>query len=169
MPSRFLAAAPVLSGLTVPCLLAAAPVRTVAQGAERQPAAVTAGISVTWAAVRRFVRDDPNNGRLDVLEEGAGMRHGRWQIEIPTSDFRAGEWASCRAGADAAYGPRQGVVDVVIRGDSTASTIVVSARWSAQDPSQPQTASTCVTQGKYEQDAEKAVRTRAEREAKRRG
>ena len=164
MPSRFLAAA-----LTAPWLLAAVPTPTAAQMAEREPAAVAAGIGLTWAAVQRFVRDDPNNGRLDLLEEGAGVRHGRWHVDIPSSDFRASEWASCRAGADAAYGPRQGVIDVVVRGDSTASTVLVSARWSAQDPSQPQTASTCVTAGKYEQDTEKVVRTRAEREAKRRG
>ena len=167
MSPRFFAAAPALSGLFASWLAAVAPTPAAAQDAEREPATVTAPLAVTWAAVQRLVRDDPNNGRLDLLEEGAGLRRGRWQLMIPSSDFRAGEWAACRTGVEAAYAPRQGMVDVVVRGDSASSTILVSARWSAEDPSQPQTATVCVTRGRYESDAEKAVKTRAEREAKR--
>ena len=87
-------------------------------------------------------------------------------MTIPASDFRAGEWATCQSGAESAVAPREGVVDVAVTGDSTASTVLVTARWSAQNPDEAQRAIECRTAGRFEREAEKTIRSRAEKEAK---
>lgn len=138
------------------------------QEAARQPVSVAAGLALTWEAVRKFVKEDPNARLLQVIEEGPRLRHGRWSADIPSSDFRAGGWAVCQAGADPAVAPRQGRFDVVVQGDSVAVTLLVRVSWSAQDPTQPQVAVGCRTTGVWEREAEKAIRERAEKEQKKR-
>lgn len=128
--------------------------------------AVAAGLQLTWDAVRKFVKDNPNARVLQVIEEGPTLRHGRWTAMIPSSDFRGGTWATCQSGADAAIAPRQGRFDVEVRGDSLNSTVAIRASWSGQDPSQPQVPMRCASSGEFERDALKTIRERAEKEQK---
>jgi hypothetical protein len=62
--------------------------------------------------------------------------------------------------------PRQGVFDVTVTGDTAASTVLVTAEWSAQDPENEQRAIECRTKENLERELEKSIRSRAEKEAK---
>ena len=132
----------------------------------RPPTAVAASFPITWAAVERVVKSEPGNGRLDVLSDATGRRRGRWRMMIPSSDFRAAEWATCQSGTESAVAPRQGVFDVAVAGDTAPSTVVVTAQWSAEDPEQEQRAIECRTSGRLERELEKNIRSRAEKEAR---
>lgn len=146
------------------------PCAVVAQNtpAEREATPVAAPLAVTWAALEKVVRGEPNNGRLDVVQQGSAVKKGRWRMMIPSSDFRAGEWAVCQSGTESARAPRQGVFDVTVTGDSVAGTVLVTARWSAQDPQAEQQAIACRSTERYERELERNIRSRAEKEAKNR-
>ena len=148
------------------CLVWPAIALAQAAPAEREATAVAAPMAITWTAVEKEVRSDPNNGRLELIQQGTTLKKGRWRMMIPTSDFRAGEWAVCQSGAESARAPRQGVFDVSVNGDSAATTVLVMARWSAQDPQDEQRAIACRSTARYEQEMERRIRSRAEKEAK---
>ena len=137
------------------------------QATAREPVAVKASFDQTWTAVEKVVRGDLINDRLNLVEETAGYRRGRWYLRIPPQDFRAASWASCQSGAESPVAPRSGVVEVVVRGDTAAATVTVTVNWSAQNPSGLQTATVCRSFGEYEKDAEKNIRKNAERAARR--
>jgi hypothetical protein len=164
MPSTSAVARALLLVGTVPVAVARAQDTT----ATRAPTAVAAPLEVTWAAVERLVRSEPSASRLDLLQSAPSVRRGRWLLTIPTSDFRAAEWAICQSGAQSAVAPRQGRIEVEVRGDTAASTIRLSAQWSAFDPDAEQRAIECRDLGRYQREGERAVKQRAEREARRR-
>ena len=135
--------------------------------APREPTAVAASFDLTWAAVERLVRSEPSNSRLEVIQAAPGVRRARWSITIATSDFRAGDWATCQSGTESAVAPKQGRIEVEVKGDTAASTVVLRAQWSAFDPDAEQRAIECRDKGRYQRDGERAIKQRAEREARR--
>ena len=155
---------PLALGTVLLMLSGATQART--QAKAREPTAVKASFDLTWAAVEKVVHGDLINDRLNVMEETVGYRRGRWLLRIPPQDFRAGSWASCQSGAESALAPRSGVVEVAVRGDSAAATVAVTVNWSAQSPSEMQTATACRSFGEYEKDLEKNIRKNAERAAR---
>ena len=154
--------------LLLPCSLTLGAAQTVTNAvAGREPAAVPAAFDLVWAGVVRFVRGDMTHDRLLIVEESAGFKRGRWGITIPSEDFRAANWASCQSGTEPPIAPRGGIVDVVVRGDSAAATVLVTVTWSALGRDESQRAMQCRTLGEYEKEAEKAIRRHAERAARR--
>lgn len=135
--------------------------------AAREPVAVLASFDLVWAGVGRFVRGDMVHDGLLIVEESAGYRRGRWGVTLPSEDFRAASWGTCQSGTEAPIAPRSGLVDVVVKGDSAAATVVVTVQWSALDRDEPQQAMHCRSLGEYEKEAEKAIRRHAERAARR--
>lgn len=139
-----------------------------ATGHARDPLAVRASFDQTWQAVEKVSRDDIINDRLMVVQESPGYRRARFAIHIPVSDFRAASWASCVSGTEPPVGPRSGMVEVVVTGDTAAATVAVSVEWNGQAPGEMQRPMQCRDLGEYSKDIEKNVRKQAERAAARR-
>lgn len=154
------------------CLLATAVAGQSAQnaaagGRTREPVAVKASFDLTWAAVAKVVNGEMINDRFIILEESEGYRRGAWIMRVPSGDFRAASWASCRSGGEPPVAPRAGRAEVVVRGDTASATVLVTVDWNGQNPNDVQQPMQCRDLGEYAKGVEGDIRKNAERAARR--
>ena len=161
-----------LAPLALVCLLATALAAQSAQNASagaraRAPVAVKASFDLTWAAVVKVVNGEMINDRFIIVEESEGYRRGSWVMRVPSGDFRAASWASCRSGGEPPVAPRAGRAEVVVRADSAGATVAVTVEWNGQNPNDVQQPMQCRDLGEYAKSVEGDIRKNAERAARR--
>jgi hypothetical protein len=116
---------------------------------------VAASFAKTWGAVIDVFAD--RNIPIRTLDRSSGF--------AATEELGADgttQWADC--GSDAIHGhvgPRHASWNVRVKGDSAASTVLVTVRWWIIRGRT--TRVDCVTTGAWENDAELAIKERAER------
>lgn len=126
----------------------------------RAPTAVHASMGKTWNAVIDLFAD--RNIPIRTIDRSSGFI--ATDALAVAQDSAAATWANCGM-TNVDLAPGRAVYNVVVRGDSVASTVRVTVTWSTFVSIQGRTDSweECVTTGKWESDAEANIKDRAER------
>ncbi|HVE79041.1 MAG TPA: hypothetical protein VNA89_09285, partial [Gemmatimonadaceae bacterium] len=127
--------------------------------APREPTPVAASFAKTWdAAIDAFAA---RNIPIRSVERASGFIAA--EPAIATDDANA-DCGSSVIGER--LSPERAVYNVIVRGDSTRSTVRVTARWTAvYGEGRDALVEECSTTGRWEAELEAQIKARAEREA----
>lgn len=124
----------------------------------RTAVSVNAPFAKTWDAVIDVFSD--RNIPIRTIDRASGL--------IATDDLSVGsegtEWADCGKNNEAPIAPLLATYNVLVRGDSTRSTVKVTVKWGSTTRllgGRP-IGVDCVTRGVWETDLETTIRARAE-------
>ena len=134
--------------------------------APREAKAVAASFGKTWdAVIERFAED---NIAIRTLERASGFIATE-PMNVPASVNAEADWADC--GTQPFTGrvyPRTTTYNILVRGDSTRSTVKASIRWTATTGTGVYTAvHECTTTGNWEAMIEEGIAARAENRERR--
>lgn len=139
--TSFVLVAAALAGCAAPPSVAPTP---------RAPMSVQASLGRTWDATIEFFAE--RSIPIRTLERASGLVVTE-PMAVSPDDGAA--WADCGSGWVAERFPTAASYNVLVRGDSSAATIKVTARWVDGDRA-------CTSRGIYEQELETHIRQRAE-------
>lgn len=151
MPARAqrIAVAPLFACLVAGCSATAPSLVPTPRSATQ----ISASFGRTWDAVVEVVAE--RSRTIQTVDETSGL--------IIVGDAylgdSAGSWADCGSTVVGAVAPTHLSYNVVVRGDSTSSTVKVNAFWTYR-LDRPVT--DCVSRGVWEAAVEKLIKTRAE-------
>jgi hypothetical protein len=115
---------------------------------------VNASFDRTWAAVVDWF------GQSSIPIKSMDRSSGLIRAEETGLDTRNRPYATCNQTGIAIVPPQRAILDVLVKGDSSRSSVVVTTHWIGYN-SKGQRLS-CVTTGKWEQEFESAVKDQAE-------
>jgi hypothetical protein len=122
---------------------------------DRTPTPVDASFDRSWDAVIDVFAE--RNIPISTIDRSSGL--------IATTPLSVGTdglvWADCGTEMDAPLLPESGTYNVLVRGDSAASTVRVNVRWAPG----PRSLAGCVTKGVYEAELEELIAAIAEERA----
>lgn len=117
---------------------------------ERAPMKVAASFDKTWNAVVDVFAD--RNIPIRTIDRSSGFIATE---PLGVSEDEGPDWADCGSGEGGEVSPVRAIYNVRVRGDSSATTVRVTVRWSSAERE-------CVTRGVWEGDAERNIAARAE-------
>jgi hypothetical protein len=129
-----------------------------------EPQPVAASFGKTWDAVVEIFA--AKNMQIRTMDRSSGFI-GAESVSVPSPREMPGLVKLADCGSDPWYGaprPTEATYSVLVRGDSSRSTVKVSVRWTRTDTHAHQTPTQveCTTLGVWESDLEGQVKQRAE-------